>query len=149
MIILDTNVISELMRPQPDPGVLAWVATQPRAQLYTTHINQAEIRYRGSTGGTTAHQPGVSRKGDVCRGICRTNSAVRTDRNSAISGDRAVSAPCRYAHRGVRRADRSHSPGGRRECRRTGHRWIFRLRPHVDRSLDGRVNTPLQTRFAP
>ena len=33
MIVLDTNVISELMRPQPHPGVLAWVAAQPRARL--------------------------------------------------------------------------------------------------------------------
>jgi toxin FitB len=43
VIVLDTNVISELMRPVPHPGVLAWVASQPRAQLYTTYINQAEI----------------------------------------------------------------------------------------------------------
>ena len=45
MIVLDTNVISELMRPEPHAGVLAWVAAQPRAQLYTTHISQAEILY--------------------------------------------------------------------------------------------------------
>ncbi len=45
MIVLDTNVISELIRPEPDPAVLAWVATQPRASLYTTSISQAEILY--------------------------------------------------------------------------------------------------------
>jgi toxin FitB len=45
VIVLDTNVISELMRPEPHPGVLAWVAAQPRARLYATHINQAEILY--------------------------------------------------------------------------------------------------------
>lgn len=45
MIVLDTNVISELMRPEPHPAVLAWVAAQPRALLYTTHVNQAEILY--------------------------------------------------------------------------------------------------------
>lgn len=43
MIVVDTNVISELMRGEPYPAVLAWVAAQPRALLYTTHINQAEI----------------------------------------------------------------------------------------------------------
>ncbi len=43
MIVLDTNVISELMRPRPDPAVMGWVAAQPRATLYTTGINQAEI----------------------------------------------------------------------------------------------------------
>jgi predicted nucleic acid-binding protein len=43
MIVLDTNVISELMRARPHPAVVAWVAAQPRATLYTTGINQAEI----------------------------------------------------------------------------------------------------------
>jgi len=45
VIVLDTNIISELMRAEPHPAVLAWVAAQPRALLYTTHINQAEILY--------------------------------------------------------------------------------------------------------
>jgi predicted nucleic acid-binding protein len=45
VIVLDTNVISELMRPEPHQGVLAWVAAHPRALLCTTHINQAEILY--------------------------------------------------------------------------------------------------------
>jgi len=45
VIVLDTNVISELMRAEPHPRVLAWVATQPRASLYTTRINQAEVLY--------------------------------------------------------------------------------------------------------
>ena len=45
MIVLDTNIISELMRAEPHLAVLAWVAAQPRALLYTTHINQAEILY--------------------------------------------------------------------------------------------------------
>jgi predicted nucleic acid-binding protein len=43
VIILDTNVLSELMRSPPDPLVLAWVAAQIRVELYTTSINKAEI----------------------------------------------------------------------------------------------------------
>jgi predicted nucleic acid-binding protein len=45
MIVLDTNVISDLMRAEPHPAVLAWVSVQPRELLYTTHISQAEILY--------------------------------------------------------------------------------------------------------
>jgi hypothetical protein len=45
VIVVDTNVISELMRGEPDSAVLAWVAAQPRALLYTTYVNQAEILY--------------------------------------------------------------------------------------------------------
>ena len=44
MIVLNTNVISELMRGNIQQ-VLARVAVQPRPLLYTTHINQAEILY--------------------------------------------------------------------------------------------------------
>ena len=56
MIVLDTNVISELMRPEPHPAVLAWVAAQPRATLYTTSINRAEVLY-----GVAALPPGRRR----------------------------------------------------------------------------------------
>ena len=45
MIILDTNVISELMRSEPDAAVFAWVAAQLEYELYTTSINKAEILY--------------------------------------------------------------------------------------------------------
>ena len=45
MIVLDTNVISELMRPQPDPAVVGWIAAQSSATLCTTSINKAEILY--------------------------------------------------------------------------------------------------------
>ena len=43
MIIIDTNVISEIMRKDPDPEVLAWSATAGR--LHTTAITVAEVEY--------------------------------------------------------------------------------------------------------
>lgn len=43
MIILDTNVLSELMKPRPAGKVTAWLGAQPAASLYTTSITQAEI----------------------------------------------------------------------------------------------------------
>jgi predicted nucleic acid-binding protein len=43
MIVLDTNVISEMMRPYPDPTVWRWFMTTKRAELFTTAVNQAEI----------------------------------------------------------------------------------------------------------
>jgi predicted nucleic acid-binding protein len=43
VIVLDTNVISELMRPQPEPRVLAWAdGLDPDAVAITT-MNEAEI----------------------------------------------------------------------------------------------------------
>jgi len=45
MIVLDTNVVSELMRPTPAPMVEAWVRTHSSDELYTTAITVAEIGY--------------------------------------------------------------------------------------------------------
>jgi toxin FitB len=45
MILLDTNVISELMRREPSARVVAWMEVQPRSRLGITAITQAEILY--------------------------------------------------------------------------------------------------------
>ena len=45
MIVLDTNVLSETLRPQPDARVLAWMTEQPAASLFTTAVTRAEILY--------------------------------------------------------------------------------------------------------
>jgi predicted nucleic acid-binding protein len=45
MTILDTNVLSELMKPKPSPKVAVWVAKQPPAEIFTTSITEAEIFY--------------------------------------------------------------------------------------------------------
>jgi toxin FitB len=45
MIVVDTNVASELMRPTPSEGVRDWVRGQPPEDLYTSAITVAEIRY--------------------------------------------------------------------------------------------------------
>jgi predicted nucleic acid-binding protein len=44
MILLDTNVVSELMRPAPTKAVLAWFAAQDAADLYLSAIGEAELR---------------------------------------------------------------------------------------------------------
>ncbi|WP_432505493.1 type II toxin-antitoxin system VapC family toxin [Kineococcus arenarius] len=45
MIVLDTNVVSELMRTSPSPGVVAWIEQQPPAEVRTTAVTVAEVRY--------------------------------------------------------------------------------------------------------
>lgn len=45
MIVLDTNVVSELMRASPAAAVASWVRQQERGSLVTTAITIAEIRY--------------------------------------------------------------------------------------------------------
>jgi predicted nucleic acid-binding protein len=43
VILLDTNVISELMRPRPDPKVLAWMDSLDPGDVVITAMNEAEI----------------------------------------------------------------------------------------------------------
>ena len=45
MILLDTNVLSELMRPAINREVAAFVAAQPGEELFTASLCEAEIRY--------------------------------------------------------------------------------------------------------
>jgi len=43
VIVFDTNVISEPLKPHPDPGVLGWIDRQRRSQLFITAISLAEL----------------------------------------------------------------------------------------------------------
>lgn len=45
MIILDTNVISELMRPNPNSNVVDWVAGQAALDLHLSTVSEAELLY--------------------------------------------------------------------------------------------------------
>lgn len=45
MIILDTNVVSELMRPAPSPAIASALAKYPATELYSSSITLAEILY--------------------------------------------------------------------------------------------------------
>jgi toxin FitB len=42
--LLDTNVVSELRRREPDPNVLAWYESVPSAQLFLSVLTVGEIR---------------------------------------------------------------------------------------------------------
>jgi predicted nucleic acid-binding protein len=45
MIVLDTNVLSEPLRPTPSAKVLEWMRSQPNTMLFTTTITEAELLY--------------------------------------------------------------------------------------------------------
>jgi len=45
MIILDTNVLSALMRQVPDKRVVDWLDNQPRSSIWTTSVTILEIRF--------------------------------------------------------------------------------------------------------
>ena len=45
MIVLDTNVLSETLRPKPSANVLTWMRSEPVSSLFTTTITEAELLY--------------------------------------------------------------------------------------------------------
>lgn len=45
MIVLDTNVLSEVLRPVPEAKVLEWLQGQPPAGLFVTAVTRGEILY--------------------------------------------------------------------------------------------------------
>ena len=45
MIVLDTNVVSEIMRPRPEPSVVAWIDAQAPSELWLTAVGAAELMF--------------------------------------------------------------------------------------------------------
>ena len=45
MIILDTNILSALMRQIPEPKVVAWLDTQPRTSVWITSVTLLEVHF--------------------------------------------------------------------------------------------------------
>jgi hypothetical protein len=56
--VLDTTVVSELLRAVPNPLVVSWMDAQPSSDLYITSITVAELFYG------TARMPDGARKSD-------------------------------------------------------------------------------------
>ncbi len=44
MILLDTNVVSEMLRARPEPAVATWLGEQPAASIVLCSISEAELR---------------------------------------------------------------------------------------------------------
>ena len=65
MILLDTNIISEALRPRGDPAVLAWLDAQAVETLFLSTITLAELRFG------IAAMPDGQRRDILCRELDR------------------------------------------------------------------------------
>ncbi|WP_250285594.1 type II toxin-antitoxin system VapC family toxin [Frankia sp. CiP1_Cm_nod2] len=84
MIALDTNVVSELMRARADPGVIAWVDSQPADEIYLTAVALAELRYG------IARLPEGRRRTDLADRLRRAVEAGFTGRVLPFDDDAAA-----------------------------------------------------------
>jgi predicted nucleic acid-binding protein len=84
MMLLDTNVLSELRRKRPDERVLAFIRRTPYEQLFTSVIVMAEIR----AGIERSQDPGV--QVDLERWLANTVRPMFTGRVLGVSEDTLV-----------------------------------------------------------
>lgn len=65
MLLLDTNVLSEFMRPRPDAGVVAWLDAQVQSELFVSAISRAEIELGLALMPAGKRQAGLARAAQV------------------------------------------------------------------------------------
>jgi toxin FitB len=88
VIVLDTNVLSELTRKSPAPGVVSWLDSLLSAEVATTAITAAELRYG------VARLPSGHRKAELTAAI---DALLRDDfQGRVLSFDEPAAQP--YAH---------------------------------------------------
>ena len=95
MIVLDTNVVSEPWRPQPDPGVLTWLRAHP--DVLITAVSVAELRY-----GAQCLPHGKRRE----RLISRVAAMVESSRSRILAFDEAAASAYAEVRESRRRAGR-------------------------------------------
>jgi hypothetical protein len=98
LLILDTNVVSEFMRDDPNPAVLAWLDRQHRQSVWITAISIMELNF-----GILALPPG-RRKAALRRGLDRLVTGRIGDRIAVFDAGAAISTAMISAER--RRAGR-------------------------------------------
>ena len=59
--LLDTNVVSESIRPRPAPGVLSWISSQPAEDMAISVVTLAELRDGASTVGDEGRRQRLER----------------------------------------------------------------------------------------
>ena len=124
MFILDTNVVSELMRPAPDPAIASWVAARATSRQFLTAVTEAELRF-----GLAVMPPGERRDG-LATGLERmlktgfANGVLPFDSGAArLYRDRRRTAPGWPSHCAGRLPDRgdcSGAPHGGGDPQRSG-----------------------------
>ena len=99
MFVLDTNVVSELMRDRPSSSVLGWVDGQPTSTLFITSITEAEIRTGIALLPAGARRRGLSEVADRAFAVLFADRVLPFDSEAAqayaviASGRRASGNP--------------------------------------------------------
>ena len=104
MFVLDTNVVSELMRERPQPEVLAWLDRQLTDTLFVTAVTEAEIRTGIAILPEGERQRGLAAAAERAFGVLFAERILPFDSDSAQSYAR-IAAARRGAGRPISHAD--------------------------------------------
>ena len=104
MIVLDTNVLSELMRPRPARAVENWIAAQPSASLFTTAITQAEVLYGLALLPAGRRRSGLVAAAEAIFEVDLARHVLPFD-SAAAREFAAIAASCRQTGRAMAQAD--------------------------------------------
>jgi len=80
--LLDTNILSEIRKPKPEPKVLAFIAECPLEQLYVSAVTLAELRF-----GIEMLAQGTSRRDELNQSLSRTIRPMFDQRVFSITED--------------------------------------------------------------
>ena len=143
MIVLDTNVVSEMMRPSPDSNVVDWVTGQAALNLYLSTVSEAELRYGVEILPTGARR---DRLLNEVEGMLREDFAGRVIPfdSAAAQAYAVIAADHRAAGRPINHADCQNSgdspqPGS--VSSDEGHRRLRGERDRCDQSLGRCMST--------
>ncbi len=103
-VIVDTNVVSELMRSRPEATVIAWLDDHFRRNLFVTAVTEAEIR------AGIAYLPQGERRRQLARAAERAFASLFAGRvlpfdTEAARAYAVIAARCREAGRPMSQAD--------------------------------------------
>ena len=104
MIVLDTNVVSELMRTRPHPGVVVWLDRQAGDMLFVTAVTEAEIRTGVALLPDGERRRGLSASTERAFGVLFAGRILPFD-SGAAQDYAVISAARRAAGRPISHAD--------------------------------------------
>jgi predicted nucleic acid-binding protein len=104
VIVLDTNVLSELMRATPAPAVLAWARVQDAEAIFTTAVCEAELLFGIAAMADGRHRTTLARAIEVILGTILGGRVLPFDRAAARAYG-VLAAESRKAGRPVGIAD--------------------------------------------
>jgi len=142
MIVLDTNVLSELLRALPEPAVVRWTASQALDTLFTTAVTQAEMLYRVKllAAGQRRQQLEGALATLFAEDFFRARTAVRWRCSHGLRANRRREETDGPSDFTVRCADRRHCTLQGSPSRHAQRRRLRRLRP-VHRQSVADVNS--------